>query len=128
MYNVGCLDSNEFNQIANGSKTNVLLRYQQPDPQLESVVPGEPILFLETHSDRALISRVISIRQIEVKRNERKEFLILAIRVSNNRHLITFPMLHRLASAPASLGTRPILLSPRTARPNPLGDPPALPG
>jgi hypothetical protein len=90
MYNVACLYPKYFSQMADGSKTTEFRRRPRPDPQLEKVVPGEPILFLETQSNRALLSRVVSIRRIPVNRST--SFLIYVIRVSQNRRIIQIPM------------------------------------
>ena len=92
MYNVASLDSSNFLQMADGSKTNELRQCQQPDLELESVVPGEPILFLDMQSERALLSRVLSVRRIAVSGPKSKGFLIYVIRISQNRRLIELPM------------------------------------
>jgi hypothetical protein len=92
MYNVACLDSINFNQMAYSSRIYEIRGCRLPDLQIEKVVPGEPILFLEIMSDRALLSRIISIRRIEVVKSTATRFLIYVIRVSHNRRYITFPM------------------------------------
>jgi hypothetical protein len=78
--------------MADGSQTKEFRRRRRPDPRLEKVVPGEPILFLEKRSDRALLSRVVSIRRIVVNRDKSTSFLIYVIRVSRNRRVIQIPM------------------------------------
>jgi hypothetical protein len=92
MYNVACLCPKYFNQMADGSNTKEFRWRQRPDPRLEKVVPGEPILFLETRTDRALLSRVVSIRRIVVTRYKSTSFLIYVIRISRNRRVIRVPM------------------------------------
>jgi len=92
MYNVASLDSNNFLQMADGSKTNELRQCRQPDLELESVVPGEPILFLDLQSERALLCRVLSVRRIAVNGPKSEGFLIYVIRISQNRRLIELPI------------------------------------
>jgi|WetSurMetagenome_2_1015567.scaffolds.fasta_scaffold65806_2 hypothetical protein len=92
MYNVSCLDSIDFNQMADGSKTKEIYRYRWPDPQIDSVLPGEKILFLDMESDRALLSRVLSIRRIGVALSSTIS-LIYVLRISKNRRSIEFPMI-----------------------------------
>jgi hypothetical protein len=92
MFNVASLDSSDFLQMADWAKSNELRQCRQPDLELECVVPGEPILFLDMQSERALLSRVVSIRRIAVKGQKSKSFLIYVIRISQNRRLIELPM------------------------------------
>jgi hypothetical protein len=92
MYNVACLCPKYFNQMADGSKTMEFRWRQRPDPLLEKVVPGEPILFLEARSNRALLGQVVSIRRIVVNRYKSTSFLIYVIRLSRNRRVIQLPM------------------------------------
>ena len=92
MYNVASLDSSDFLQMADGSKSNELRQCRQPDLELECVVPGEPILLLDMQSERALLSRVISIRRIAVKEPRSGGLLIYVFRISQNRRLINLPM------------------------------------
>lgn len=92
MYNVASLDSSDFLQMADGSKSNELRQCGQPDLELECVVPGEPILFLDMQSERTLLSRVMSIRRITVKGPRSGGFLIYVIRISQNRRLVELPM------------------------------------
>lgn len=92
MYNVACIDSNQFSQMADGYKTNEVRPYWRPDNQLERVVSGEPILFLEIGSNRALLSRILSIRRIAVHRPTSPTFIIYVIRISQNRRVIELPI------------------------------------
>jgi hypothetical protein len=92
MYNVACLCPKYFKQMADGSNTKEFRWRQRPDPRLEKVVPGEPILFLESRTDRALLSRVVSIRRIVINRYKSTSFLIYVIRISRNLRVIRVPM------------------------------------
>jgi hypothetical protein len=91
MYNVACLNPKYFNQMADGSKTMEFRWRERPDPRLEKVVSGEPILLLDARSNRALLGRVVSIRRIVVSRYKSTSFLIYVIRVSRNRRVIQIP-------------------------------------
>jgi len=91
LYNVSCLDSIDFNQMTHGLKTKEICRYQWPDPQLDDLLPGEQVLFLDMKSDRALLSRVVSIRRIGIAHSMAISF-VYVIRISQNRRVIKFPM------------------------------------
>jgi len=59
MLNVACLNRVPFQEILSGEKRNEYRIRKRPDPRLEAVQPGEPLVFLERGSNRAIRCTVV---------------------------------------------------------------------
>jgi hypothetical protein len=87
MYNIACLYPKYFAQMAEGTKEIEYRWRQRPDPRLERIEPGEPVLFLECRSERALLANIVS-----VERKYADGKYLYEIRISESRRLFSFPM------------------------------------